>query len=556
MEYTLTTAMSKMISTNDALAALSGGLNLTLYPAADLKEFGIAGLGKIEGLVKEAADELNKKFEGKINFAVKNAQGQEAVELAEKIGIQNVNYDDPDTKEKKTTALGLVLELGGSFRNIPLKLQNFFGWRLIGAENLQDNIASSIESLLSKSVEIAYITGHNELSLYGNPYNRNEMTSESFRAVLSDIYSFKEIDLKKDDIPLNIKCAIVNGPKSEFSDKELRKLDQFVMNGGNVLFCLEPLVEEGGGNSQPTYSKPKTGLDKLLGAYGIVPGADYVMDENAYVQRQGMGQSAKMNWAPMIGQKQLDRKNPITKYIPEMIFLQNGSIDISGAKENPDAKTTVLVRSSEKSWTASENIILYPGYIFPPEDKEKIHENNLAVLVEGKFKSAFAGSEPAADEDADASNLEKGVQSDALSAREFLDKSVQSSKIIFISSAQVTTPQLIDENGREPMAYFMRNSVDYLNGEEDYCEMRTKGIAGNLLDIKNEALATIFKLFNQFGLAILVALAGLLVWRLRTIRRAEIRVKYNPNDERVVEKPRASKAADTEKQSEDDGEKK
>ena len=448
------------------------------------------------------------------------------------------------------------MELGGSFRNIPLKLQNFFGWRLIGAENLQDNIASSIESLLSKSVEIAYITGHNELSLYGNPYNRNEMTSESFRAVLSDIYSFKEIDLKKDDIPLNIKCAIVNGPKSEFSDKELRKLDQFVMNGGNVLFCLEPLVEEGGGNSQPTYSKPKTGLDKLLGAYGIVPGADYVMDENAYVQRQGMGQSAKMNWAPMIGQKQLDRKNPITKYIPEMIFLQNGSIDISGAKENPDAKTTVLVRSSEKSWTASENIILYPGYIFPPEDKEKIHENNLAVLVEGKFKSAFAGSEPAADEDADASNLEKGVQSDALSAREFLDKSVQSSKIIFISSAQVTTPQLIDENGREPMAYFMRNSVDYLNGEEDYCEMRTKGIAGNLLDIKNEALATIFKLFNQFGLAILVALAGLLVWRLRTIRRAEIRVKYNPNDERVVEKPRASKAADTEKQSEDDGEKK
>ncbi len=556
LEYTLTTAMSKMISTNDALAALSGGLNLTLYPAADLKEFGIAGLGKIEGLVKEAADELNKKFEGKINFAVKNAQGQEAVELAEKFGIQNVNYDDPDTKEKKTTALGLVLELGGSFRNIPLKLQNFFGWRLIGAENLQDNIASSIESLLSKSVEIAYITGHNELSLYGNPYNRNEMTSESFRAVLSDIYSFKEIDLKKDDIPLNIKCAIVNGPKSEFSDKELRKLDQFVMNGGNVLFCLEPLVEEGGGNSQPTYSKPKTGLDKLLGAYGIVPGADYVMDENAYVQRQGMGQSAKMNWAPMIGQKQLDRKNPITKYIPEMIFLQNGSIDISGAKENPDAKTTVLVRSSEKSWTASENIILYPGYIFPPEDKEKIHENNLAVLVEGKFKSAFAGSEPAADEDADASNLEKGVQSDALSAREFLDKSVQSSKIIFISSAQVTTPQLIDENGREPMAYFMRNSVDYLNGEEDYCEMRTKGIAGNLLDIKNEALATIFKLFNQFGLAILVALAGLLVWRLRTIRRAEIRVKYNPNDERVVEKPRASKAADTEKQSEDDGEKK
>ena len=532
LEYTLTTAMSKMITANDALAALSGGLNLILYPASDLAAFGIAGLGKIEGQAKAASEELNKKFDGKINFSVKNAQGQEALDLAEKYGIQSVNYDDPDTKEKKTTALGLVLELNGAFRIIPLKLQNFFGWRLVGAENLQDNISTSIESLLSKSVEIAYITGHNELSLYGNPYNRNEMTSETFRAVLSDIYSFKEINLSEDDIPLNIKCAVVNGPKSEFSDKELRKLDQFVMKGGNILFCLESLVEEGGGSSAPTYSKPKTGLEKLLSAYGLVPGADFVMDDRAFVQNQGRGNQVKMNWAPLVGQKQLDRKNPITKYIPEMIFLQNGSIDISAAEENPEAKTTVLAKSSDKSWTVSENIILYPGYVFPPQDKEKIHENNLDVLVEGKFKSAFAGIAPVADENEKGEGLEKGVQTDSLSAQEALDKSVQNAKILLINSAQVTTPQLIDENGREPMSYFMRNSVDYLNGEEDYCEMRAKGISGNLLDASNVPLATAFKLFNQFGLAIFAALAGLLVWRLRTVRRTEIRAKYNPNDER------------------------
>lgn len=532
LEYTLTTAMSKMITANDALAALSGGLDLVLYPASDLAGFGIAGLDKIEAKAKAACDELNKKFDGKINFVVKNAQGQEALDAAEKYGVQSVNYDDPATKEKRTTALGLVLELNGDFRNIPLKLQNFFGWRLLGSENLQDDIAHSLESLLSKTVELAYITGHGELPLYGNPYNRNEMTSETFKNVLSDIYSFKEVDLGKEEIPLNIKCAIVNGPKSKFSDKELRKLDQFAMRGGNILFCLDPLVEQGGGSSAPQYTKPETGLEKLLSAWGIVPGADFVMDENAYVQNQGRGQSVKMNWAPLIGQKQLDRKNPITKYIPEMIFLQNGSIDISGAKDNPDAKTTVLARSSDKSWTASENIILYPGYIFPPSDKEKIHQNNLAVLVEGKLKSAFAGVPPELDENEKGEGLEKGVQNDALSAQEYLDKSVQSAKILLINSAQVTTQQLIDENGREPMSYFMRNSVDYLNGEEDYCEMRTKGIAGNLLDAKNAALATALKLFNQFGLAVLVALAGLIVWRLRTVRRAEIRAKYNPDDER------------------------
>ena len=401
---------------------------------------------------------------------------------------------------------------------------------------MEDNISSSIESLLAKTVELAYITGHKELALAGNPYSQNELTSETFKNVLSDIYSFKEINLSEDDIPLNIKCAIVNGPKSAFSDKELRKLDQFVMKGGNILFCLEPLSESGGGSSMPTYTKPETGLDKLLSAYGIVPGADFVMDEECFVQNQGRGNPAKMNWAPLLGHDQLDRKNPITKYIPQMIFLQNGSIDISGAKENKDAKATVLASSSDKSWTVSENIILYPGYIFPPDDKEKIHKNNLAVLVEGKFKSAFAGAAPEKEEDEPSSGLEKGAETDAISASEWLDKGVQNSKIILINSSQAATQQLIDEGGREPMSYFMRNSVDYLNGEEDYCEMRTKGIAGNLLDSKNAALATIFKLFNQFGLAVLVAVAGLIVWRLRSIRRNEIRVKYNPDDEREITK--------------------
>ena len=528
LEYKLTTAMSKMISASDALAQMSGGLELILFPAQELKDYGIAGLDKIEGRVKNAAEELNKKYEGKIDFKVQNVSGEEAQKLSQEYGIQSVNFDDPETKEQKTTGLGLILKSESDFRNIPLKLQNFFGWRLVGAENLQESLSSSIESLLSKTVEIAYITGHEELSLYGNPYAQNELTAENFRNVLNDIYSLKEIDLSKDEIPLNIKCAVINGPKTKFSEEELRKIDQFVMTGGNLFLCLEPLSESDQNGSMPSYQKPDTGLDELLYAYGIQAGANYVMDENAYVQNQGRPNSAKLNWAPLVEKKQLDPKSPITKYISGMIFLQNGSIDISKAQEDQDIKTTVLARSSEKSWTVSENIILYPGYIFPPDDKEKIHSNNLAVLVEGKFKSAFAGRAQKKGQDASVNGI---------NAAEFLDKGIQNSKIVFINSSQAATQQLIDNNGNEPMSYFVRNAIDVLNGQEDFCEMRTKGASPSLLDSKDAALATAFKLFNQFGLAILVALAGLLVWRARAVHRNEIRIKYNPNDEREISAP-------------------
>ncbi|MBO4547376.1 MAG: Gldg family protein [Treponema sp.] len=538
LEYKLTTAMSKMISTNDALARLNGGLELILYPADELKGYGIAGLSKLEGLAKKAVAELNKKYEGQINFKVQNATGDEATKLSEEYGIQAVNYDDPDTKENKTTALGLVLKLGDQFRIIPLKLQNFFGWRLAGAENLEESVSSSIESLLSKTVQIAYITGHDELSLRGDPYRQNDLSAENFRNALNDIYTLKEINLSDDDIPLNIKCAIVNGPKTKFTEKELRKLDQFVMAGGNLLLCLEPLVENAQGGQMPSYTKPDTGLEQLLSAYGIVPGADYVMDENCFVQNQGPGNSQKLNWAPLLEKSQLDSKSPITKYLAGMIFLQNGSIDISGAQADADLKTTVLARSSNKSWTVSENIILYPGYIFPPQESEKIHSSDLAVLVEGKFKSAYAGIAPKAEEDKQkAAGLEEGAKSDTLSAAQAFDKGIQNAKILLINSSQVTTQQLIDGNGSEPMSLFMRNAVDCLNGQEDFCQMRSKGSALNLLNAKNAALATLFKLVNQFGLTILVALLGLLVWRLRAIRRNEIRIKYNPNDEREAAAP-------------------
>lgn len=541
LEYKLTTAMSKMISTSDALAQLKGGLDLILFPAEELKGYGIAGLSKLEGLARQTAAELNKKYDGQINFKVQNVSGQEAADLAEKYGIQAVNYDDPDTKEQKTTALGLVLKLGDNFRSVPLKLQNFFGWRLAGAENLQESVSSSIESLLSKSVQVAYITGHDELSLYGDRYKQNDLSAENFRNALNDIYSFKEINLSEEDIPLNIKCAIVNGPKTKFSEKELRKLDQFVMAGGNLLLCLEPLSESAQGGQMPAYTKPDTGLETLLDAYGIVPGANYVMDENCFTQNQGRPDSAKLNWAPLLEKSQLDQKSPITKYIAGMIFLQNGSIDISKAQENAELKTTVLARSSDKSWTVSENIILYPGYIFPPQEAEKLGKNNLAVLVEGKFKSAYAGIAPAIDGEEKTEGLEEGAKRDDLSAAQALDKGIQNAKILLINSSQVTTQQLIDDNASEPMSLFMRNAVDVLNGQEDFCQMRTKGAALNLLSVKNPALATLFKLFNQFGLAALVALAGLLVWRLRAVRRNEIRIKYNPNDEREIAAPSKGK---------------
>ena len=82
----------------------------------------------------------------------------------------------------------------------------------------------------------------------------------------------------------------------------------------------------------------------------------------------------------------------------------------------------------------------------------------------------------------------------------------------------------------------LSEAVDYLNGNEELCTMRTKSLSVNNLTIKSTVAANFWKFFNSFGIAIFVVIAGLIVWRLRNARRHAINKKYNPDDTRTITK--------------------
>lgn len=66
--------------------------------------------------------------------------------------------------------------------------------------------------------------------------------------------------------------------------------------------------------------------------------------------------------------------------------------------------------------------------------------------------------------------------------------------------------------------------------------MRTKGLSLNTLTIKNAKAMTVAKYFNEVGIVILVALAGILVLLKIRAKKIAIRKQYNPDDSRVIEK--------------------
>ena len=92
------------------------------------------------------------------------------------------------------------------------------------------------------------------------------------------MYSFKELNLASDDIPVSMSMIVINGPKTAFSEKELYAIDQFLMRGGNLMFFIDPFDEnQNPYTGQSTFTPIDTGLNQILTAYGITPGTDYIM---------------------------------------------------------------------------------------------------------------------------------------------------------------------------------------------------------------------------------------------------------------------------------------
>ena len=534
LEYRLTTTISNMVSTTSALAGLAGEVKLTLYATKKLADFKIIGFNQMEDEIRAAYSEINKKNKNRIHFESLEPQAGDIPSLVEKYGIQSLNWSDPDLGQG-TGAIGLVLEYGEKFSLLPVKMtRDFFGRNMItGLEGLSEQIEESLKSLVSKSQEIGYITGHGEIE--ANEPNQYGQPSESVLSkLISDRYTLKEIKLAEEEIPQSLSSIIINGPKSSFTDAELYKIDQYVLKGGNVLLFLDPFEEKMDNPYQPpTYSPINTGLEKNLEKWGISVGKKYVYDLNCFSQSDR--QYGKMNFyiAPMMQKNTLDQKSPITKNLGYVIFFQNAPIDISAAKENKDARVTVLAKSSKESWTVDSNISPDPRFISVPSDKSTMASENLSVLIEGKFTSAFAGKPS----EKEGENAEKS----AISSSEHISKSVQNSKIIVIGSSILgggkiplfNNAQLLDEEGKQPVSMFVRNAVDYLNGEEDLPAMRTKGLSLNTLTVKSAAASTVAKYFNEIGLVVIVALCGLLVLLKIKAKKRAIRERYNPNDSRI-----------------------
>jgi ABC-2 type transport system permease protein len=254
-------------------------------------------------------------------------------------------------------------------------------------EGLEYELANAIHKLTNVDRKrIGFVQGHGEL---------DSLTVASLNNALLEKYDVYKVNLFRKASLQEYDAVIVAKPKLAFSELEKYRLDQYIMNGGAMLFLLDKLEATMDSASREDYfAFPyELRLDDLLFKYGVRINADLVQDRNAGLypvvtgQVGGKPQVQLMDWPffPLINRY---ADHPITRNMDAVLLKFASSIDTvkaDGIVKTPLAFTSAYSRKVSAPVPVSINEIR--RNVKP----ENFSSGTIPVgyLLEGNFTSLY-----------------------------------------------------------------------------------------------------------------------------------------------------------------------
>lgn len=288
-------------------------------------------------------------------------------------------------------------------------------------------------------------------------------------------------------------ALIVAGPDSTFSDRDKLLLDQYLMNGGRMLWLVDPLVTHRDSLAQRQFTMATTRdiqLFDLLFHYGARINRNMVLDAQCAPIMLGagpMGDHRNMqmfNWyfAPVV-LSQADA-HPICANLDPVHFDFAGTIDI--VNENDERNATVLLSTSPRAVLYNAPARVGTGVVeLPPEHFDTGRQTGypLAVLLEGKFDSFYSlrlGAEMREDPAFAFQSTSENGKIIVVSDADFIRNEVRGS-----AEGQVPLPLGFDRYSQRVIydnKEWLLNAVSYLLDDAAQISLRSRTIAYRPLD--------------------------------------------------------------------------
>jgi ABC-type uncharacterized transport system involved in gliding motility auxiliary subunit len=512
--------------------SLSDRVEVTAYFTENLPPPFNATERQVRDLLSEYAAASN----GQLIVRFVNPNDEEKQQAAMADGIQPVAHQKIEEDQVAVVEgyRGLVMRHLDRSRTIPV-IQDTAG--------LEYTITSAIKELVGERTPLGVVAGH------GSPTLAQGLAS--LQAVMA-LYDIREVDLSQEIDP-TLAALLIVGPKETFTEEELRRIDHYVMRGGSLGVFGGSVAVDLGGQGGPSAQSVSTGLDALLGPWGIEIQSMIVADAQCSraPMRGPLGLQVLVPYPPIpvlqLDDEQLEHPVMFQLASPMLPFVSPLKVG-----EAPAGTTiSVLARSSEDSWTMSgATIALEPRNPREWQMSSDAGPFDLMVAIEGRIPSAFAS--PVSQEEGAPS-----IQAPPTAERDVRVLVTGTSTFLEDSFMPPRPPQgEVQMNAALALAL---NAVDWLAADSDLIAIRAKTVEEPALDIPDSVLAAegtvlaaaeegdeegvtsglderkaaieswdakkqAYRWLNTLGIPFLVALFGLFRWRQRSNKKKTLKL--------------------------------
>lgn len=347
---------------------------------------------------------------------------------------------------------------------------------------LEYKFANAIQKLESARKEvIAFTMGHGELK---------DLERQDLVNTLRGYYDVGVFKLDSaTHIPQDVKVLVVAKPRFQFPEQHKFIIDQYIMNGGKVIWLIDPLnVSLDSMRATGTYVPfdYPLNIEDLLFKYGVRINADMVLDLQCSpipIQVDATGTLDRKQWYyhPIVFP---DSKHSIVKSLDGVNLNFPASIDTVRTKT--PVEKTILLHSSKHSRIQPNITRLNFDILRYPAEPDKFNKpyQPVAVLLEGTFTSLY----------------ENRVTDGMLNGLKRLNQEFKPvstpTKMLVVSDGDIAKNGIADAETRQvlPLGYsrfaqyqfankeFLINAIEYLRDRNGIIEARSKEVKMRLLD--------------------------------------------------------------------------
>jgi len=484
--YTITPATKKI------LRELDDQVTIKVYLEGDLD----ANFKRLQKTIRETLDEFKIHAGSKLKYKfidpsiAKDAKARTAFQqelLKKGIKQTNLHYKEGSKTVEKVIFPGILLYYKNfetsalMFKAVDQRLDKGTSPEQIlnqSVENVEYNLISAIRQLTQKERKnIAFLEGHGELA---------DIETYDLATSLAQFYQVGKVNLKKvAKLDTKIDAIIIAQPDSTFKDEEKYKIDQFIMQGGKAIFCLDAagVYLDSAMRGKGTFTFPYDhNLTDLLFHYGIRINNELIQDLNCTPVpivvgslSEGKPNIKPVPWVyhPLVNNF---AKHPITRNLSMVQFKMLTTMDT--VKANGITKTPLMFTSRYTRKRGTPALISYEEARKDVASKDfTLGALPVAYLLEGAFTSNY--------------------KSRRFSQRkDFIEKS-KNTKILVCSDGDIMKNEVSKKSGQPyPLGFdimfqtvfsnkdFLMNAIDYMIDDKGVILAKQKQVTMRPLDKK------------------------------------------------------------------------